>query len=43
MNYLLIANVCVWVGVGGYLLFLAVQHSALERRVQQLEMLDGDK
>ncbi|NLW80654.1 MAG: CcmD family protein [Desulfovibrionales bacterium] len=43
MNYLLIANVCIWLGVGGYVLFLARQHSALERRVRQLEILDGDK
>lgn len=41
MNYLLIANVSVWVAVGGYVLFLARQQAALERRVRQLEMLDG--
>jgi CcmD family protein len=41
MNYLLIANICVWVGVGGYLLFLAGRQAALERRVRQLEILDG--
>lgn len=43
MNYLLIANVCIWLGVGGYLVLLACQHSSLERRVRQLEILDGDK
>ena len=43
MNYLLIANVCIWVGVGGYVLFLARQHSVLERRVRQLEILDADE
>lgn len=43
MNYLLIANICVWAGVGGYVLFLARQHSNLERRVRQLEILDGNK
>ena len=43
MNYLLIANICVWVGVGGYVLLLARQHSTLERRVLQLEILDGNK
>ena len=43
MNYLLIANVCIWVGVGGYVLVLARQHAVLERRVRQLEILDGEK
>lgn len=43
MNYLLIANVCIWLGVGGYLLFLARQQRVLERRVRQLEILDGEK
>lgn len=40
MNYLIMANVCIWIGVGGYLLFLARQQCVLERRVQQLEILD---
>ena len=43
MNYLFIANVCIWLGVGGYVLFLARQHSVLGRRVRQLEILDGDE
>ena len=43
MNYLLIANVCIWAGVGGYVLLLARQHAVLERRVRQLEILDGEK
>lgn len=43
MDYLLIANVCVWIGVGGYLVLLARQHASLERRVRQMEILDGDK
>lgn len=43
MNYLLIANICVWAGVGGYVLFLAGRQAALERRVRQLEILDGNK
>ena len=43
MNYLFIANVCVWLGVAGYILFLARQHSVLERRVRQLEILDADE
>lgn len=43
MNYLFIANVCVWVGVGGYVLFLARGQAVLERRVRQLEILDGNQ
>lgn len=43
MNYLIIANVCIWMGVGGYLLFLARQQAVLERRVRQLEILDGNE
>jgi CcmD family protein len=43
MNYLFIANVCIWLGVGGYVLFLARQHSVLERRVRQLEIIDGEE
>lgn len=43
MNYLFIANVCIWIGVGGYILFLARQQSVLERRVRQLEIVNGDE
>lgn len=43
MNYLFLANVCIWIGVGGYVLFLAGQHRTLERRLQQLEILHADK
>ncbi|GAB1410734.1 hypothetical protein MASR1M90_18880 [Desulfovibrionales bacterium] len=42
MNYVLIANVCIWLGVGGYLVLLARQQSNLEQRVRQVEILDGD-
>lgn len=42
MDFLLIANVCVWVAVAGYVLFLARQQSVLQRRIRQLEILDGD-
>jgi len=43
MNYLFIANVCVWAGVGSYVLFLARRQAGLERRVRQLEILDGNQ
>jgi len=42
MDYLLVANLCVWVAVGGYVLLLARQQNMLQRRVRQLEILDGD-
>jgi len=38
-TYLFIANAAVWLGVAGYLVFLATKSSGLERRVQQLELL----
>jgi len=41
-TYLFIANAAVWVGVAGYLIFLAGKSAGLEKRVQQLELL-GDK
>lgn len=40
-TYLFIANAAVWLGVAGYLVFLASKASGLEKRVQQLELL-GD-
>ncbi|NLY41420.1 MAG: CcmD family protein [Desulfovibrionales bacterium] len=43
MNYVFIANVCIWLGVGGYLMLLARQQKNLAQRVRQLEILDGDK
>ena len=43
MTYLIIANACVWLGVGGYLFLLARQQAVLARRVQHLEILDGNE
>ena len=40
-TYLFLANAAVWVGVAGYLVFLASKASNLEKRVQQIELL-GD-
>jgi len=40
-TYLFIANAAVWIGVAGYLIFLAGKSAGLEKRVQQLELL-GD-
>ncbi|MBI9078671.1 MAG: CcmD family protein [Pseudodesulfovibrio sp.] len=41
-TYLFIANGAVWLGVAGYLVFLAAKSSGLEKRVQQLELLGED-
>lgn len=40
-TYIFIANVAVWLGVAGYLVFLASKASGLEKRVRQIELL-GD-
>ncbi|MFW5730103.1 MAG: CcmD family protein [Desulfonatronovibrionaceae bacterium] len=38
MTYLIVANVVVWAGLGGYVLFLALTQKKLARKVRQLEM-----
>jgi len=40
--YLFTANIIVWVGIAGYVAFLATRTSTLEKRVGQLELL-GDE
>lgn len=40
-TYLFMANAAVWVGVAGYLVFLAGKSANLEKRVRQIELL-GD-
>jgi CcmD family protein len=42
MNYLLIANVCVWLGVAGYVLVIAMGQKKTEARINQLEILQDD-
>ena len=41
-NYLLAANVLVWIGIAGYVAVLGGKSAALERRLRQLELLGGD-
>ncbi|MCJ2162947.1 MULTISPECIES: CcmD family protein [unclassified Pseudodesulfovibrio] len=41
-SYIFIANVAVWLGVAGYLVFLASKSTGLEKRVRQLELLGED-
>ncbi len=37
MTYLIIGNIAVWLGVGGYLLYLAKTQRMLDVKVRQLE------
>lgn len=38
-GYILAANVAVWLGVGGYLLFLAGRQKRLDARLRRMEAL----
>ncbi|MEF2231276.1 MAG: CcmD family protein [Pseudodesulfovibrio sp.] len=40
-TYIVLANAAVWLGLAGYLGFLALSASGLRRREQQVELL-GD-
>lgn len=40
-GYLLAANVAIWLGIGGYLLFLAGRQKRLELRLSRMEARDG--
>lgn len=41
-TYLLAANVAVWIGIAGYVAFLAARSRRLEERLKHLEILDHD-
>lgn len=41
-GYLFAANVIVWLGIGGYLVFLASRQAALSKRIRQMEILSDD-
>jgi len=41
-TYLLAANVVVWLGLCGYLAFVAARQKRLEQRLKQLETLNDD-
>ncbi|QLA15593.1 CcmD family protein [Desulfolutivibrio sulfoxidireducens] len=36
-TYLFVANALVWIGVGGYLLFLSRAQARLKKRLERLE------
>lgn len=40
-TYLVLANAAVWLGIAGYLAFLATRASGLRKREQQVELLGG--
>jgi CcmD family protein len=41
-SYLLAANIMVWLGLCGYVAFVASRQKRLERRLKQLEALQDD-
>ncbi len=42
ITWLIAANVVVWLGIGGYVLFIARGQRALQQRLQMKEMLHHD-
>ena len=42
MDWLMYANIAVWIGLGAYLAFLLPTQIALKRRLTQLETLRND-
>lgn len=42
MDWLMYANIAVWIGLGAYLAFVARAQIALNRRLAQLEILRND-
>ncbi|MFZ5427444.1 MAG: CcmD family protein [Thermodesulfobacteriota bacterium] len=41
-TYLLAANIAVWLGLCGYVAFVAARQKNLDRRLKQLETLKDD-
>ncbi|WP_462324121.1 CcmD family protein [Desulfoplanes sp.] len=39
MNYLFIANLCVWIGIGGYLCFIHAAQKRLAERIDHMEII----
>ncbi len=42
-QYLLAANVAIWIGMGAYLVFMAKKQHNLQTRLKQLEMLHDER
>jgi CcmD family protein len=43
INFLFYANIAVWLGVAGYVLYLANKQAALARRLEQLELAEDGR
>jgi len=41
-TYLFVANALVWIGVGGYLLYLSRVQARLKKRLKRLEIMRDD-
>ena len=41
-TYLFVANALVWIGVGGYLLYLSRGQARLKKRLKRLEIMRDD-
>lgn len=41
-SWLLMANIAVWLGLGGYLCMLARNQKQLDRRIRQMELQNDD-
>ncbi len=41
-SFLIAANVAVWLGLAGYLVFMAGKAAGIERRIRQLEVMGDD-
>ena len=42
VQWLLCASVAVWLGIGGYAVFLAAAQNKLEQRIRRLEKLSDE-
>ncbi len=43
MTYLIMGNVVVWLGIGGYLCYLAAVQKKLALKIRQLEISSDEK
>ncbi len=42
MTYVILSNVVVWLGIGGYLMYLALGQKRLEKKIKQLEAISKE-
>ncbi len=41
-TWLMMANIAIWLGLGGYLCLLASNQKRLDRRIRQMELLKDE-